>query len=175
MEKDILSTLSQEEQEAIWGIIAKAPIHLQDDVKKVYEYFADNQLDACIEGCEKLLASSESLPEVEMLLVQNLYYRRSGDDLDRALSILQSLQKRFPENDDLYPFFDRINQAIAERRRATEMLAAQRDGNATNNSSKISAGSAASGGTYRRETKKIGRNDPCPCGSGKKYKKCCGR
>ena len=22
---------------------------------------------------------------------------------------------------------------------------------------------------------KIGRNDPCPCGSGKKYKKCCGK
>ena len=28
--------------------------------------------------------------------------------------------------------------------------------------------------TYRREGPKIGRNDPCPCGSGKKYKKCCG-
>ena len=27
----------------------------------------------------------------------------------------------------------------------------------------------------RREGPKIGRNDPCPCGSGKKYKKCCGR
>ena len=27
----------------------------------------------------------------------------------------------------------------------------------------------------RRTEKKIGRNDPCPCGSGKKYKKCCGR
>ena len=25
----------------------------------------------------------------------------------------------------------------------------------------------------RRPTKKVGRNDPCPCGSGKKYKKCC--
>jgi hypothetical protein len=24
-------------------------------------------------------------------------------------------------------------------------------------------------------SKKIGRNDPCPCGSGKKYKKCCGK
>ena len=24
-----------------------------------------------------------------------------------------------------------------------------------------------------RETPKVGRNDPCPCGSGKKYKKCC--
>ena len=28
--------------------------------------------------------------------------------------------------------------------------------------------------TVKRETEKIGRNDPCPCGSGKKYKKCCG-
>ncbi|MBS4968680.1 MAG: SEC-C domain-containing protein [Lachnospiraceae bacterium] len=30
-------------------------------------------------------------------------------------------------------------------------------------------------GTFRRAEKKVGRNDPCPCGSGKKYKNCCGR
>lgn len=30
-------------------------------------------------------------------------------------------------------------------------------------------------GSFVRMEKKIGRNDPCPCGSGKKYKKCCGR
>ena len=29
--------------------------------------------------------------------------------------------------------------------------------------------------TIKRESKKIGRNAPCPCGSGKKYKKCCGK
>ncbi|MEF9946501.1 MAG: SEC-C metal-binding domain-containing protein [Lachnospiraceae bacterium] len=29
-------------------------------------------------------------------------------------------------------------------------------------------------GTIRKE-KKVGRNDPCPCGSGKKYKHCCGK
>lgn len=29
--------------------------------------------------------------------------------------------------------------------------------------------------TVKREEKKIYPNDPCPCGSGKKYKKCCGR
>ncbi len=29
--------------------------------------------------------------------------------------------------------------------------------------------------TIRRDGKKVGRNDPCPCGSGKKYKACCGR
>ncbi len=27
----------------------------------------------------------------------------------------------------------------------------------------------------QRQNKKVGRNDPCPCGSGKKYKKCCGK
>ncbi len=29
--------------------------------------------------------------------------------------------------------------------------------------------------TVQRKDKKVGRNEPCPCGSGKKYKKCCGR
>jgi len=29
--------------------------------------------------------------------------------------------------------------------------------------------------TLQREGEKVGRNDPCPCGSGKKYKKCHGR
>ena len=28
---------------------------------------------------------------------------------------------------------------------------------------------------FVRQNPKIGRNDPCPCGSGKKYKKCCGK
>lgn len=29
------------------------------------------------------------------------------------------------------------------------------------------------GVTIKREGEKVGRNDPCPCMSGKKYKKCC--
>jgi preprotein translocase subunit SecA len=29
--------------------------------------------------------------------------------------------------------------------------------------------------TVKRDQPKVGRNDPCPCGSGKKYKKCCGK
>ncbi len=42
---------------------------------------------------------------------------------------------------------------------------------------KVTGESGASDGSedgVRRTGKKIGRNDPCPCGSGKKYKKCCG-
>ena len=33
---------------------------------------------------------------------------------------------------------------------------------------------AAKARPIEREAPKVGRNDPCPCGSGKKYKKCCG-
>jgi preprotein translocase subunit SecA len=37
------------------------------------------------------------------------------------------------------------------------------------------ARSADGGSAPVRREKKVGRNEPCPCGSGKKYKKCCGR
>jgi preprotein translocase subunit SecA len=45
----------------------------------------------------------------------------------------------------------------------------------------LTAGMDDAGGYQRvgvpvtREAPKVGRNDPCPCGSGKKYKKCCGQ
>ncbi|MBT8100744.1 MAG: preprotein translocase subunit SecA, partial [Gammaproteobacteria bacterium] len=34
---------------------------------------------------------------------------------------------------------------------------------------------AEQGGTFKRNTRKVGRNEPCPCGSGKKYKQCHGK
>ncbi len=34
-------------------------------------------------------------------------------------------------------------------------------------------GEAAGPAAYQRESPKVGRNDPCPCGSGRKYKRCC--
>ena len=39
----------------------------------------------------------------------------------------------------------------------------------------VMAGNTEGNRPVVRKDKKIGRNDPCPCGSGKKYKKCCGR
>lgn len=45
--------------------------------------------------------------------------------------------------------------------------------------SAVTGGDLTSAGYYKpieqyvRENKKVYRNDPCPCGSGKKYKKCC--
>jgi preprotein translocase subunit SecA len=39
----------------------------------------------------------------------------------------------------------------------------------------VNRGESASNDTTVRKGEKVGRNDPCPCGSGLKYKKCCGK
>jgi uncharacterized protein len=39
----------------------------------------------------------------------------------------------------------------------------------------LDARARAAARTLRRDVPKVGRNDPCPCGSGKKFKHCCGR
>jgi preprotein translocase subunit SecA len=61
---------------------------------------------------------------------------------------------------------DEMEQLEEEkRRRKTEMEMSRGAGNET----------PARQQPARREGEKIGRNAPCPCGSGKKYKRCCGR
>ena len=47
--------------------------------------------------------------------------------------------------------------------------------NTLNNKNDNRPGKTSKQQTVVREGKKVGRNDPCPCGSGKKYKNCCGR
>jgi preprotein translocase subunit SecA len=52
--------------------------------------------------------------------------------------------------------------------------AAESDGQALPSGAKVPDRARAKQETIRREGPKLGRNDPCPCGSGKKYKNCCG-
>jgi preprotein translocase subunit SecA len=70
---------------------------------------------------------------------------------------------------------------IQVRREETESAAQQMAQSRKKSRRMIESGGGASQSsapeephTVRRETPKIGRNDPCPCGSGKKYKKCHG-
>lgn len=55
--------------------------------------------------------------------------------------------------------------SVPESERAANMLA-QLEADLYGKSGKSNEKSTAS---------KVGRNDPCPCGSGKKYKRCCGK
>ncbi len=69
----------------------------------------------------------------------------------------------------LEPMTDEERRREEERRRAEQqqIFAA---------ASRSKAGVSAKGGvqTVKRKAAKVGRNEPCPCGSGKKYKKCHG-
>ena len=83
-----------------------------------------------------------------------------GEDYLRtaALDVLQHLNEGYEEQDVLGG-----KDSLLED--GTELTVDLLDG-------KVYAGTSAPDRTIRREAPKIGRNDPCPCGSGKKYKKC---
>jgi preprotein translocase subunit SecA len=79
-----------------------------------------------------------------------------------------------------YDMFDEMNSLIREgtvttltvfRLRSEEDVKREQ-------AAKITATNGASDGSEKKQPvkkgQKVGRNDPCPCGSGKKYKKCCG-
>ncbi len=85
------------------------------------------------------------------VLFQDMMYQIKWD-------ITRSIFRMRPEN------FNAASVHEIEREKEKELDAAQVGGDNT-----------SSARTVKREEPKIGRNDPCPCGSGKKYKKCCGR
>ena len=44
-----------------------------------------------------------------------------------------------------------------------------------NEDGEVVVGREAAASAEKSKMEKVGRNDPCPCGSGKKYKNCCGK
>ncbi len=93
-------------------------------------------------------------------------YKKEGYDLFTNMietvkkqTVLTIMRVRAVQEDDV----DRMEE---ERRRRQEQ------------DMQMNLGAAGAGQAsqqpIRREGEKVGRNAPCPCGSGKKYKKCCG-
>ena len=91
-----------------------------------------------------------------------------------SFNMFEELRTRIEEETVrfLYLFepISREEHDAREREREEARRKAQRDQNLV-----YSAGDGSSGAPSKREAVKVGRNDPCPCGSGKKYKKCCGK
>ena len=63
----------------------------------------------------------------------------------------------------------------AQQRKMHEVHQTPADLMSRNQKTAVTSASQAQNTTVVRSQPKIGRNDPCPCGSGKKYKNCCGR
>jgi preprotein translocase subunit SecA len=87
---------------------------------------------------------------IEDHVVKFLFHAQPVDDLQ---------QRRRPTRTVLsHPEAQGLEQSHAQQERAAN----------------TPVGGPARPATVRRSQPKVGRNDPCPCGSGKKYKHCCG-
>jgi preprotein translocase subunit SecA len=105
-------------------------------------------------------------------------YKREGYELFQAM--MQNIQSKAGEKIFRVQIQRKEDEvpAMEAKRREMQAIHPSADGKSS------TYGDAADGGkqaaakkpvTVKRDRPKVGRNDPCPCGSGKKYKKCCGR
>ena len=125
------------------------------------------------------------LERVMMLRVVDEYWM---DNIDAMQELRQGIGLRaYGQNDPVveykregYEMFERMISAIQEETLRRIFLARVQVGSTVKRErvAKVTGESAGADGTVKKQPvkkgKKVGRNDPCPCGSGKKYKKCCG-
>ncbi|WP_410771558.1 SEC-C metal-binding domain-containing protein [Fontibacillus sp. BL9] len=108
------------------------------------------------------------------------------DDIQLACSMGQPLQELIYEFERRDLVFDNPKQAQEVMRLVVEVQNNTRLwsncghtpkelGNASNRQGSTANGSVQFGDIPPVKAEKVGRNDPCPCGSGLKYKKCCGK
>ncbi len=143
----------------------------------------------------KELNSENVLDGLERYLILNVVNEKWMDHIDAISQLKDGIGLRaYGQTNPLeaykiesYNMFEELVSNIQEE--ATKAVFAIRPANSKDiqaiqrmeNKSNISNIRASSGGdgSVKREPvrtdKKIGRNEPCPCGSGKKYKQCCGK
>lgn len=137
------------------------------------------------------LYGAETMREIERaILLKNvdlkwMDYIDAMDELKQSVGLLAYGQKdpvvAFRQMS--YDMFDEMTSAIREDTVKIILSAHFKSEEEIKREQVAKVTSATAGGgdgsekgrTVRNEKKKVGVNDPCPCGSGKKYKKCCGR
>jgi len=187
-----------------FGLICK-PDDFQyttDDLNKITKEDIKGLLH---DRADKLYASKEEAFGEQMREIERTVLLRAVDSnwmnhLDameelRGSIALQAYAQRNPINEYRLTGADMFDEMVAQIREDTtrmllsvvprpqqefkreEVAKATSEGFAGGASRKVSSGSNSGivSGSAPARTPKVGRNDPCPCGSGKKYKKCCGR
>ena len=138
------------------------------------------------EAKEAEFPQAEQVRELERVILLKVIDRKWMDHIDDMDQLRQGIGlQAYGQRDPLieykmsgYDMFDAMTAAIredtvklllhvrveqkVEREQVAKVTGTNKDDSATR-------------GPKRRETEKIYPNDPCPCGSGKKYKQCCGR
>jgi len=88
-----------------------------------------------------------------------------------SFTLFEDLMSRVEEDTIRFLF---LLQPVDEQKQAEEMERRQKRQQMMLSQQQAAASGGTGNSQVKRETPKVGRNDPCPCGSGKKYKKCCG-
>ena len=149
------------------------------------DYFVDFALKS-YEAKEKQIGS-DLMRGLERILVLRVVDRKWMDHIDAMDQLRQGIGARaFGQEDPVrayanegFEMFDEMNASIQEdvvkwlMALTPEQTGIQRK-RVSKETSHVQKNMSSEQKTVIKG-KKIGRNDPCPCGSGKKYKKCCGK
>ena len=164
--------LTEEERKS--GDVNKLKQRLKEEAVKIYE------------AKEAEFPEPEHIREIERVILLKVIDKKWMAHIDDMTQLrqgisLQSYGSRDPLVEYKFAGYDMFNEMTAsiqedtvkmlmhvkieqkvEREEVAKVTGTNRD-------------DSAKKGPVRRASAKIGRNDPCPCGSGKKYKMCCGR
>ena len=193
-------SVSDEQTPENWGfkelndlllpIIPLKPIELTEEIKKMnkdeFKHMLKELATKFYESKEAEFPDAEQVREIErvvLLKVIDNKWMSHIDDMDQLREGigLQAYGNRDPLVEykmSAYEMFDDMTAAIREDTlrilchiRVEEKVEREPAAKVTGTNRDDSAARAP----QRRQTQKIYPNDPCPCGSGKKYKQCCGR
>ena len=175
------------------GLIKKLQFLADEDVAGTYntnaelkDYFFTKAMD--LYDAKGKEYGEDIMTELERKVLLHNVDMRWMDHLDAMEELKRGIYLRsYAQQDPVvafrmesYDMFDEMNTLIREGTVVTLLtfrLKSEEDVK-REQAAKITATSGATDGSDKKRPvkkgEKIGRNDPCPCGSGKKYKKCCG-
>ncbi|MEE0931261.1 MAG: SEC-C metal-binding domain-containing protein, partial [Acutalibacteraceae bacterium] len=132
----------------------------------------DQMIDSIRENTAKLcLSAPKKIAEIQSRQIAEVE-RAKAIRAERIKALQQAKEKALSQGENA----DEIEKEIAEEEQESESPAVVIKREQMANPTSTSGGSSdEKHNTTVRNKNKVGRNDPCPCGSGKKYKKCCGK
>ncbi len=159
---------------------------LQDWSKKELIEKGQDRVEALYQEKEALFEDKEQIREIERVILLKVIDRKWMAHIDDMDQLRQGIGlQAFGNRDPLveykflgYDMFDEMTQAISQdTTRALLNIRIEEDVEREEVAKVTGTNKDDSGprAPVTRKEAKVGRNDPCPCGSGKKYKYCCGR
>ena len=137
----------------------------------------DQMIDAIRENTAKLcLSAPKKIAEVQKRQLAEM--ERMKAIREERIKALQKAKEEAVAHGEDAEEIEEIEQEIAEKEQENVEEASvviKREQMAQPTTTSGGSDNSTSGTSTTVRKKKIGRNDPCPCGSGKKYKKCCGK